>query len=297
MRTRTIGSGILLGLAAATLWAPAALAAPTTESTESTESAQVTAAPPDGAEVFITADGSPQAGENIEVVVRCPGEVGQPESPVLEIGDLQEVDSPSGIPTYSAPATINADTEPGEYPLTATCDGETLSNTFTVQQPDSPYPPPEPSIHIAADGSPQPGEPVEVFVRCDGEVGNPDSPVLEIGDLQEVDTPAGIRTYRAPATIDADTEPGAYAVTATCDGETLSWTFTVYPGDPKDGDPKDGDRDKADHRQVTRTPHGAPETGAGPEADHAALLFGAAGLAGLAGLGGLGAVVARRLRH
>ena len=291
MRTRTIGSGILLGLAA-TLCAPAALAAPTTKPT--TESTQVTTAPPEGAEVFITADGSPQPGEDIQVVVRCPGEVGQPESPVLEIGDLQEVDSPSGIPTYSAPATINAGTEPGEYPLTATCDGETLSNTFTVQQPDSPYPPPEPSIHIAADGSPQPGEPIEVFVRCDGEVGNPESPVLEIGDLEEVDTPAGIRTYRAPATIDADTEPGDHAVTATCDGETLSWTFTVYPGDSQGDDPKGDDPRKPDHRQVTRTPRGAPDTGAGADADHAALIFGAAGLAGL---GGLGAVVARRLRH
>jgi len=83
MRTRTIGSGILLGLAA-TLCAPAALAAPTTAPT--TESTQVTTAPTEGAEVFITADGSPQAGEDIQVIVRCPGEVGQPESPVLEIG-------------------------------------------------------------------------------------------------------------------------------------------------------------------------------------------------------------------
>lgn len=185
MRARTIGSGVLIGLA---LTASATLSAPSALATQ------------DSAEVFITADGSPQAGENIEVVVRCYGEVGQPESPVLVIGELQEVESPADIPTYVAPATIDADAEPGDYPLTATCDGE-----------------------------------------------------------------------------------------------TLSWPLTVYPADENPGERPDegsGDGDDADGsgQQVTRTPRGAPETGAGEQPGHAAVLFGAAGLAGL------GVLAGRRLR-
>lgn len=290
MRTRTIGSAVVLGLAAAALSTPAALAA-------TSGSTQVTAMTPDGAEVFIAADGSPQAGEDIEVFVRCAGEVGQPESPVLEIGELQEVESPADIPTYRAPATIHADTEPGDYPVTAPCDGETLSFTFTVNPPDSPYPPETPSIHIAADGSPQPGEGIEVFVRCAGEVGQPESPVLDVGDLQEVQTPGELPTYRAPATIHADAEPGDYPVTATCDGETLSWPMTVYPGPERDDEPgaaPGDDPGKPGDRQVTRTPRGAPDTGEGSPTNHAAVLVTAAGLAGLAGAG---AIAARRQRH
>lgn len=123
MRARTIGTGVLFGLATAMLSAPVALAAPVPHPV-TTQSA--------GGEVFIIADGSPQAGEDIEVAVRCWGEVGTPESPVLQIGELSEVDSPADIPTYVAPATIDPDTAAGDYPLTAPCDGDTLSNTITV---------------------------------------------------------------------------------------------------------------------------------------------------------------------
>ena len=143
-------------------------------------------------------------------------------------------------------------------------------------------------VFIAADGSPQAGEHIEVFVRCYGQVGQPESPVLTIGELQEIDSPADIPTYRAPATINADTTPGDYQVTATCDGETLTWTFTVMPAA--------GQNDPGDDQQVTRTPRGAPETGAGTAGEDPTALVAAAGLAGAGGLAGLAAVVIRRRR-
>lgn len=122
MRAHAIGTGVLFGLATAMLSAPVALAAPVPHLMTATS----------GAEVFITADGSPQAGEDIEVVVRCQGEVGAPASPVLHIGELDRIDAPADTPTYVAPATIDADAAPGNYPLTALCDGDTLSNTITI---------------------------------------------------------------------------------------------------------------------------------------------------------------------
>ncbi len=132
MRAHNTGTGILLGLATVALTAPAALAESTAESPSSTTAAPSTTAPPTAGEVFITADGSPQAGEDIEVVVRCHGKVGAPKSLVLKIGQLREVETPADIPTYVAPATIKPRTPPGDYPLTAPCDGDTLRTTFTV---------------------------------------------------------------------------------------------------------------------------------------------------------------------
>ena len=161
----------------------------------------------------------------------------------------------------------------------------------STAEPPSPSaaPPSAGQVFITADGSPQAGEDIEVVVRCHGKVGQPKSPVLEIGQLSEVDTPADIPTYVAPATIEPGTAAGDYPLTAPCEGDTLRTTFTVYPSD-SDGAQGDG-TGAGDGRQVTVTPRGAPETGGEPEADRATLLLEATGLASL----GLGAVAARRL--
>ncbi len=137
MRAHNTGTGILLGLATVALTAPAALAESTAEPPSSTTAPPSATAPRSGGEVFITADGSPQPGEDIEVVVRCHGEVEAPKSPVLKIEQLRKVETPANIPTYVAPATIKPRTAPGDYPLTAPCDGDTLRTTFTVYPSDS----------------------------------------------------------------------------------------------------------------------------------------------------------------
>ncbi|CAM03690.1 hypothetical protein A8924_4809 [Saccharopolyspora erythraea NRRL 2338] len=164
----------------------------------------------------------------------------------------------------------------------------------------SPYPPPSPQIHITADGRPQPGDDIGVVVRCPyGAPGGAQSPVLEIGEFEKVDTPAGIDTYVAPATIGSGTEPGDYPLSAGCGKNGLRTTFTVYPADddgsgdipaPVPGADDDVSEDGTEPPQVARTPKGAPETGGDPGADLAVWVWGA----GLLGLLGLGSVMARR---
>lgn len=139
--------------------------------------------------------------------------------------------------------------------------------------PTSPYPPPSPEIFITGDGRPQPGDEIGVVVRCPFEPRQAKSPVLTIGEYEQVESPSAMNTYVAPATIDPATDPGDYPVTAWCGrGAHLTWTFTVYPADPAGDDgesapPAAGRPSGATGSgspQVTRIPKGAPETGGGP---------------------------------
>lgn len=162
----------------------------------------------------------------------------------------------------------------------ATTDPSTgpTSSTAPTEPPE-----PGPELFITADGSPQAGEEIGVVIRCAGDYGDVASPVLEIGEFAEVDTPSGIPTYEAPATIDADTEPGDYPLTGTCEGEELGWTFHVYPS-AGDDDGQNGDdqgEDGSEDQQVDRIPRGAAETGGQPPSDHSGVLW-ATGLSGLA---------------
>ena len=147
----------------------------------------------------------------------------------------------------------------------------------TTTDPTSSYPPPSPEIYISGDGRPQPGDEISVVIRCPFTPRDPSSPVLEIGELQQVESPAGIDTYVAPATIDPAAEPGDYPVTSWCgkaSGSELEWIFRVYPADsgsddatapaePSTAEPVTG-RPSAESGQVATIPKGAPETGGGP---------------------------------
>lgn len=84
------------------------------------------------ADLYIIGDGSPQAGEDIEVTVRCRGGFFTPQSPILQVGSLYRVSTPDEVPVYRGPARINANVDPGEYPLTVVCDDETIRATFKV---------------------------------------------------------------------------------------------------------------------------------------------------------------------
>lgn len=161
-------------------------------------------------------------------------------------------------------------TTPAE-PVTAEPSATEPAEATPTTEPTSSYPPPSPEIFITGDGRPQPGDEIGVVVRCPFEPRKPTSPVLTIGEYEQVESPSGMKTHVAPATVDPSTAPGDYPVTAWCGrGAMLTWTFTVYPADPTGG----GGTPPAAHqpsgttgseeRQVTRIPKGAPETG-GPE--------------------------------
>lgn len=175
-------------------------------------------------------------------------------------------------PTFSTLALLGLTAALAAAPvaLAETSATETVSTEPTTTEPSEPgYPPPSPFIHITGDGRPQPGDDIGVVVGCPFAPREAHSPVLDIGAYEQVETPSGINTYVAPATIDPKTVPGDYPVTAWCGrGQHLKWTFTVYPADASD----DGDEATApsgsggaEPRQVTRIPKGAPETGGGPE--------------------------------
>lgn len=154
----------------------------------------------------------------------------------------------------------------------------------------------EPSIHIAADGSPQAGESIDIFIRCAAEVGHPSSPVLWIdGRLFETETPDDLPLYQIYARIKPGTSPGAYPVTATCGDETLTWTFRVYPDDGGDQGRDDTSGGTGDGDQVDVVPLGAPETGGGPGGGALAAALTALGLTGF--LGGAGLAARRRARR
>jgi hypothetical protein len=165
----------------------------------------------------------------------------------------------------------------------------------------SPYPPPSAEIYITGDGRPQPGDDIGVVVRCPyGHPAKAQSPVLEIGKFVKVDSPSGIDTYQAPASIETGTEAGDYPLTAGCGKNGLSTTFTVYPPDPGGDEGSGGTTEPApaangrgndQAHQVARIPKGAPETGGEPGTDPAPLFWGA----GLVGLLGLGSAVSRRV--
>lgn len=246
MRARIIGPGLLLGLAAAVLTAPAAPAAPDTP--------------------YLEAPAGPVApGEDIEFGGYCASEGVELSSPVLSGFEIaHEPTGPS--PNLSASATVDADAQDAIYPVSMTCGGETAGTEFTVVSQRAG------EIFITADGSPQPGEEIDVVIRCADEVGGASSPALDIDErIFEIETPDEMPTYLSYARILPDVEPGDHPLEAPCGEETLSTMFTVYPPDPDgsdgagDGDGDDGDRD-GDGGQVSRVPEGAPETGGEPAA-------------------------------
>lgn len=255
MRGHLIGASVLLGLATAAVGAPSALA-------------QDTEAP------FLAAPGNPlEPGTELHIQGYCPDpDAGPLTAPALT--DIQLLHDPSsGPPNLNASGVVAEGTEPGVYPVTMDCAGETLRVVFTVVGHEQSAPG---SLAIAGDGRPQPGDAIGVVVRCAGEVGQPSSPVLDIGELHPVESPDDVPVYVADATIDADTAPGDYPLTAPCFAEVLSTTFTVYPSDDEGTDD--------DGTQVTRTPRGAPETGGGESTTHP--------LAGLLAVGAAATVVA-----
>jgi hypothetical protein len=177
-----------------------------------------------GAQIHLVADGSPQPGEPVQVVVRCAGPVGAPSSPVLRIGRLALVDTPDATPAYASPAVVDPVAVPGAYRLVARCGGTWVRTTITIQPAM-----PGASVHIAADGSPQAGEAVEVVARCPGRLGALHSPVLRIGEPVEVDTPDASPTFVAPAVIDPSAPAGDHPLGGWCDGAMTTTTITVYP--------------------------------------------------------------------
>lgn len=251
MRARIIGPGLLLGLAAAVFTAPAALAEP------------------DSATPYLEAPaGSVAPGETIEFGGYCPSE------PVLSSAALSGFEvaaDPGGpSPNFSAAATVDADAQDAIYDVSMTCEGEEYPTEFTVVTPSLG------EIFITADGSPQPGEVIDVVIRCAEEVGGASSPALDIDErIFEIETPAETPTYLSYARILPDIVSGDYPLEAPCGDETLSTTFTVYPPDPEDNDgsdgsdgsdgPDGGNEDSGDDgEQVSRIPEGAPETGGEP---------------------------------
>jgi hypothetical protein len=275
MRAPVIGAGILLGVAATALSAPAAFAQPVEDH------------PAESPEIHIIADGSPQAGESIEVAVRCAGDIGLPTSPVLQIGELHEVDAPADLPTFVAPATIEPDTEPGDHQLTSSCDGEPLSWSFTVYPADS--------GHLTGPEYPVAGDAIGIVVHCFDRVGRPQSPVVTVGELQRVEPENGAPTYATTGTVHNGTAPGGYPLSFSCDGRTIDIGLTVYAA----GAGADGKSQPEAGGQVTRRPIGAPETGAATaigddlSGGRAGVVFGAMALGGAIGVG-IGTLAVRR---
>lgn len=189
---------------------------------------QPTAPPPPqagGPVLSVVSDGSPQVGEAFSIVIRCAGAVTDVTSPVGPVGKPERVDHPVDVPTYfSAPATVEPGTAPGIHLLSARCAGLEHTATLTVA-PSLPRAPAD--AYIIADGTPQPGEDIEVTVRCWGGFFTPQSPVLQVGALYRVPTPDEVPVYRGPARINADAQPGDHPLTVVCDGVLVRATFKV----------------------------------------------------------------------
>lgn len=168
-------------------------------------------------------------------------------------------------PTFSTLALLGLTAALAAAPVAL---AETSATGPTTEPTEPGYPPPSPFLHITGDGRPQPGDDIGVVVGCPFEPREARSPVLDIGPYEQVETPSGINTYVAPATIGLKTVPGDYPVTAWCGrGQHLKWTFTVYPADASDrGDAATAPSGsgEAEPRQVIQIPKGAPETGGGP---------------------------------
>ncbi len=211
MRGHIIGAGVLLGLVTAVLTAPIAFAEDDVP--------------------FLAAPGELlQPGNELHIQGFCPDPAAGPlTSPALT--DIEVLHEPSsGPPNLTASGIVAEGTELGSYPVTMDCLGETLQVVFTVRNAAEAGRP-APSLAIAGDGRPQPGDGIDVVVRCDGEVGPPASPVLDIGPLREVESPDSLPVHVAQATIRRDTEPGEHPLSSTCAGEDLGIGFTVYPAD------------------------------------------------------------------
>lgn len=224
MWARAFFAGVVLALLAAvfipTLTPSAADAGPTP-----TQPSTPPPPPADGPVLSVVSDGSPQVGEAFSIMIRCSGTVSDMTSPVGAVGKLGRVDFPADVPTYfSAPATVEPGTAPGIYRLSARCAGLEHTTTLTVQ-PSLPRPPAD--AYIIADGSPQPGEDIEVTVRCWGGFFTPQSPVLQVGTLYRVPMPDEVPVYRGPARINADAQPGDHPLTVVCDGVQIRATFKV----------------------------------------------------------------------
>lgn len=141
MRGHTTGAGILLGLATAIMTAPIAFAQDETP--------------------FLAAPGELlQPGNELHIQGYCPDpDAGPLTSPALTSIEVLH-DPASGPPNLTASGVVAEGTEPGSYPVTMECLGETLQVVFTVINAETPATPPAtpaPSA-TAGDGRPQPAD-------------------------------------------------------------------------------------------------------------------------------------------
>ncbi|GAA3565999.1 hypothetical protein GCM10022222_57250 [Amycolatopsis ultiminotia] len=153
---------------------------------------------------------------------------------------------------------------PGTYTATATCDGTTLTSTFTVL----PHQPPSWSL-----------SPVEV--RPGGEItggsdtitgcpGGPAGPATSPGFAAPLQFTEGGNFGRFSGHTTVIATPGKYTATLRCAGTPLAGTlgFTILGTPPGTGTPPSDNRPPSTtgHHRSTVIPFGAPETGGGATA-------------------------------
>jgi hypothetical protein len=243
MRAHILGTGLLLGLAVTAFAAPVALADDTTGNET---------------EPFLAAPGELLApGQELQIQGYCT----DPAADLLTPDALTNVqilhDPESGPPNLNASGVVAEGTSPGVYPVTMDCAGQTLSITFTVVDAEGQPPPAPPDVvlHFNPTAA-RPGDTVSFTVACEAGGAAVTSPALGTVTLRS--DPEGHQPWavHGTTTVNQDAAPGNYPVSLQCGPVSIDDMFTVLDGQ-RDDDSKTGDR----AGQVSRVPHGAPETG------------------------------------
>jgi len=286
MRTHILGAGLLLGLAVTTFAGPVALAADITG---------------DETEPYLAAPGELLApGQELHIQGYCPDPAAGPLTSDA-LTDIQILHDPdSGSPNLNASGVVAEGTSPGVYPVTMDCAGQTLGITFTVvdEEGQPPPAPPDVVLHFNPTAG-RPGDKVSFTVACAAAGAAVTSPVL--GTVTLASDPEGHQPWavHGSTTVDQDAEPGNYPVSLECGPVSIDDTFTVLEGQRSDdgrADNRETGSSKTDGRdgQVSRVPHGAPETGEGTQGVSTPLL--AVGLV-LGAAIGAGAIAWRTARR
>lgn len=262
MRGHTTGAGILLGLATAIMTAPIAFA-----QDEAQDEVPYLAAP---GELL-------RPGNELQIQGYCPDpDAGPLTSPALTSIEVLH-DPASAPPNLTASGVVAEGTEPGSYPVTMECLGETLQVVFTVIDAETPATPPSLTLQPT---TVRPGDRVTATAECD----ESDTATLASRVLRTVELtrdPDGHQPWavRGTTTVDPDADPGTYEVELQCGTQRATAVLTVLSDEQQVTEPSDGRQVTvpSDGRQVTRTPVGAPETGApDPQYRAGALLVGTA---------------------
>ncbi|MGH3873888.1 MAG: hypothetical protein ACRDSR_20685 [Pseudonocardiaceae bacterium] len=239
MRAHTLGTGLLLSLAAAVLTGPAASA---------TDPEPFLAAPN---ELL-------NPGDELQIRGYCPDhDAGALTSDVLT--DIQVWHDPAaGPPNLKASGVVADGTTPGIYQVSMDCSGQTLTVTLTVVEPDDTTIGPPADFVSLNPAATAPGQKVQVQARCDSS-GDAvmRSPVLRTVTLAP--DPEGHQPWaiHGTTTVTEDAAPGDHPVSVQCGGGAAQTTITVLARKSHDGGRRTGG-------QVSRVPRGAPETGEGP---------------------------------